>query len=158
MKPKLKTNCSIVRIVRLFDCGRVVRCAIMAALCAVGLSAFAEPATVAQFVKGGEMIAEFNTAEAAVEALDDAQYADIDEFRIGLAADTVFDFGGRTNRVVILNVGDVENTLKNVLLDCAGDYVVTGMVGKVVFGDGVRIEKDTGFMDGLVTLNMKGGL
>ena len=34
MKMKLKANCSIVRIVRLFDCGRVVRCAIMAVLCA----------------------------------------------------------------------------------------------------------------------------
>ena len=129
-----------------------------AALCAVGLAAFAESAVVAQFVKGGEMVAEFNTAADAVAALDDAQYADIDEFCIGLAADTVFDFGGRTNRVVILNVGNVENTLKNVLLDCDGDYVVTGMVGTVVFGDGVRIEKDTGFMGGLVTLIIKGGL
>ena len=116
------------------------------------------PTVVAQFVKGGEVVAEFATAEAAVAALDDAQYADIEEFRIGLAADTVFDFGGRTNRVVILNVGDVENTLKNVLLDCAEDYVVTGMVGTVVFGDGVRIEKETGFKVGPVALSIKGGL
>ena len=43
MKTKLKTNCSIVRIVRLFDCGRVVRSIVAVALCAVGLAAFAEP-------------------------------------------------------------------------------------------------------------------
>ena len=40
MKTKLKTNCSIVRIVRLFG----LRSVIAAALCAVGLSAFAENA------------------------------------------------------------------------------------------------------------------
>ena len=40
MKMKLKTNCSIVRIVRLFG----LRSVIAAALCAVGLSAFAENA------------------------------------------------------------------------------------------------------------------
>ena len=117
-----------------------------------------EPATVAQFVKGGEVVAKFATAEAAVAALDDAQYADIDEFCIGLTEDAVFDFGGRTNRVVILNVGAGTNTLKNVLLDCDGDYVVTGLVGTVVFGDGVRIEKETGFKQGLVNLIIKCGL
>ena len=42
MKTKLKTNCSIVRMFGMFECVRGVRCAIMAALCAVGLSAFAE--------------------------------------------------------------------------------------------------------------------
>ena len=53
MKMKLKANCSIVRIVRLFDCGRVVRCAIMAALCAVGLAAFAaEPDAVQLWADG----------------------------------------------------------------------------------------------------------
>ena len=117
------------------------------------------PAVVAQFVKGGEVVAEFETSEAAVAALDDAQYADIEEFRIGLAADTVFDFGGRTNRVVIGNVGAGTNTLKNVLLDCDGDYVVTGMVGTVVFGDGVRIEKSAlDFKQGWVELIIRGGL
>lgn len=100
-----------------------------------------EPMVVAQFVKGGKVVAEFKTADEAVAALDDAQYADIEEFRIGLTADTEFDFGGRTNRVVILNVGAGTNTLKNVLLDCAGDYVVTGMVGTVVFGEGKKTYK-----------------
>ena len=160
MKTKLKTNCSIVRIVRLFDCVRGVRCAIMAALCAVGLSAFAEPAVVAQFIQGGVVTGEFETAADAVAALDDAQYKDIEEFRIGLAADTVFDFGGRTNRVVIGNVGAGTNTLKNVLLDGAdGGCAVTGSVGTVVFGDGVRIEKSAlDFKQGLVELIIRGGL
>ncbi|MBQ0032320.1 MAG: hypothetical protein KBT68_05925, partial [bacterium] len=119
-----------------------------------------EPPPVAQFVKGGEVVAEFNSAADAVKALDDAQYADIEEFRIGFAADTEFDFGGRTNRVVIGNVGAGTNTLKNVLLDGAdGGCAVTGSVGTVVFGDGVRIEKeDLGFKQGLVELIIKGGL
>ena len=41
MKRKFKTNCSIVRLFGLFECGRVVRCAFVVALCAVGLAAFA---------------------------------------------------------------------------------------------------------------------
>ena len=45
MKMKLKTNCPIARLFGLFDYGRVVRCAIAAALCAVGLSAFAAEPT-----------------------------------------------------------------------------------------------------------------
>ena len=52
MKTKQKTNCSIVRIVRLFDCGRVVRSIIAVALCAVGLSAFAEPEAVQLWENG----------------------------------------------------------------------------------------------------------
>ena len=52
MKMKLKTNCSIVRIVRLFDCGRLMRCTITAALCAVGFAAFAEPEISAVSAEG----------------------------------------------------------------------------------------------------------
>ena len=60
MKTKLKTNCSIVRIVRLFDCGRVVRCAIMAALCAVGLTATAAEPEAVQLWEGGPYWATVN--------------------------------------------------------------------------------------------------
>ena len=43
MKTKLKTNCSIVRMFGMFECGRAVRSIIAAALCAVGLTASALP-------------------------------------------------------------------------------------------------------------------
>ena len=36
MKRKLKTNCSIVRMFGMFECGRLMRSIIAAALCAVG--------------------------------------------------------------------------------------------------------------------------
>ena len=39
MKMKPKTNCSIVRMFGMFECGRVVRSILAVALCAVGLSA-----------------------------------------------------------------------------------------------------------------------
>ena len=57
MKMKLKTKCSIARLFGLFDYRRVVRCAIMAALCAVGLSAFAAsgPLLVPDYNRDGKI-------------------------------------------------------------------------------------------------------
>ena len=94
MKTKLKTNCSIVRIVRLFDCGRVVRCAIMAALCAVGLAAFAvEPVKYLDWDGANKKLTN------AVCAADSASPADLTSIvlspgRRGIVKRTVFTPSG----------------------------------------------------------------
>ena len=86
MKQKLGMKGSIVRMFGMFECGRLARCAIVTALCAVGLSAFAaepKPLLVPDFNRDGKIDAVDYARLAAGEAFtvwlnddDDAEGTD----------------------------------------------------------------------------------
>ena len=86
MKQKLGMKGSIVQMFGMFECGRLARCAIVTALCAVGLSAFAaepKPLLVPDFNRDGKIDAADYARLAAGEAFtvwlnddDDAEGTD----------------------------------------------------------------------------------
>ena len=118
MKTKLKTNCSIVRMFGMFECGRVVRSIIAVALCAVGLSAFAaEPVKYLDWDDVGKKLT--NATCTVYEVVT----AEMDIFESGKTYVVMGDVTNETDGITV--AGTEANPTRLILCDKA-KLVVTG--------------------------------